>query len=122
MKNVEEILAGAKDAMTVRKVFGDPYEKDGVTVIPAATIRGGWGGGGGSGHDEEHKAEGSGFGGGFGVYAKPAGAYIVKDGDVRWEPAVDPMRPVIAAQAVAIAALLAWRTVARVRGKGKGKD
>jgi len=116
MKKVEEILEGAKDAMTVRKVFGDPFEKDGVTIIPAATIRGGWGGGGGAGHDDKNN-EGEGFGGGFGVYANPAGAYVIKGGDVRWEPAVDPMRPVIAAQAVAIAALLAWRAVARVRGK-----
>jgi hypothetical protein len=43
--NVEEIMAQAKDTMTVKRVFGEPYEKDGVTVIPAAAIGGGAGGG-----------------------------------------------------------------------------
>ena len=27
----------AKDAMTVKRVYGEPFENDGVTVIPAAS-------------------------------------------------------------------------------------
>jgi uncharacterized spore protein YtfJ len=41
-------------------VFGEPYEKDGVTIIPAARIRGGAGGGGGEDADDalaEHGQE-----------------------------------------------------------------
>ena len=37
--DVHEVLNHARDAMTVKRVFGDPYEKDGVTVIPSASSR-----------------------------------------------------------------------------------
>jgi uncharacterized spore protein YtfJ len=46
--DVHEVLNHAREAMTVKRVFGDPYEKDGVTVIPVANVMGGAGGGGGS--------------------------------------------------------------------------
>ena len=44
--DVHEVLNHARDAMTVKRVFGDPYEKDGVTVIPVANVMGGAGAGG----------------------------------------------------------------------------
>ncbi len=77
--NVDEMIRGTQDAMTVKRVYGDPIEKDGLTVIPAAKVMGGGGGGG----DAENNA-----GGGFGVRARPAGAWVIKDGKVRWEPAL----------------------------------
>ena len=40
MPNVEEILQGARDAMTVGRVYGDAIEQEGVTVIPAAVVGG----------------------------------------------------------------------------------
>lgn len=86
---VQEVLSTARDTITVRRVFGEPYEKDGVTVIPAARVGGG--GGGGSGFDETGRENG---GGGFGVGGRPAGVYVVKDGRVSWQPAVDPTRMV----------------------------
>ena len=46
MPNVDEMLQGVRDALTVEKVYGAPIEKDDVTVIPAAHLRGGAGGGG----------------------------------------------------------------------------
>jgi uncharacterized spore protein YtfJ len=105
--DVDEILRGARDAMSVTRVFGEPYEQDGVTVIPAATVRGG-GGGGGDNQDNG--------GGGFGLVATPAGAYVIKDGDVRWEPAVDPDRVVHGWQMVAALGLLvAWAVARRLR-------
>ena len=73
MPDVDEILRGAREAISVTRVFGEPHEQDGVTVIPAATVRGGGGGGG----DSEDNG-----GGGFGLMAKPAGAYVIKDGEV----------------------------------------
>jgi uncharacterized spore protein YtfJ len=97
---LDELVASAKDALTVSRVFGDPIERDGVTTIPVATVAGGAGGGGG------HDAEGQeGEGGGFGVSAKPAGVYVISDGDVRWRPAIDVNR--LAAYAVALAAIVA---------------
>jgi uncharacterized spore protein YtfJ len=44
---VHDVIAQARDALTVKRVFGEPYEKDGVTVIPAARVQGGAGAGGG---------------------------------------------------------------------------
>src|SRR2546426_2864283 len=60
--NALEVLNQTRDAMTARRVYGEPYQQDGVTVIPAANV---WGGGGGGGD-----TEGNG-GGGVGVGAGP---------------------------------------------------
>lgn len=83
-------IAGVRDALTVGRVFGAPYDLDGVTVIPVARVTGGGGGGGGesTGDDEP----GSGFGGGFGMDARPVGVYEVRDDEVTWRPAVDATR------------------------------
>jgi uncharacterized spore protein YtfJ len=81
--NVDEFLEGARDAMSVRRVYGDPIEQDGVIVVPAAAVAGG-GGGGGDNADNG--------GGGFGLRARPVGAYVIRDGEVTWKPALDPLR------------------------------
>jgi uncharacterized spore protein YtfJ len=58
---VAELATTVRDTITVSRVFAEPYEKDGVTVIAAATVAGGAGGGGG--HDERgQKGEGGGLG------------------------------------------------------------
>ena len=104
-------LDRVRDAITVQRVFGDPIERDGVTVIPAAFVGGGGGGGGGT------QADGNvGSGGGFGVKARPAGALVIRDGDVRWEPAVDPERRIAIVAALGVVGILAVRSlVARRR-------
>jgi uncharacterized spore protein YtfJ len=107
-------LGQVGDAVTVKRVFGEPYERDGVTIIPAALVLGGGGGGGGEGPTEEG---GSGSGGGFGVVARPAGAYVIKEGRVTWTPAVDVNRIVIGCQIVALVAILARRSVKKARAK-----
>ena len=86
--NIDETLAKARDAITVKRVYGEPYERNGVTVIPAAAVGGGGGGGSGEG------AEGgqTGAGGGFGLSGRPVGAYVISGDSVRWEPAVDVTR------------------------------
>lgn len=84
----QDTISKAQDAVTVRRVYGEPYERDGVTVIPAAEIRGGGGGGGG----EDPRGGGSGSGGGFALGARPVGAYVIDGGHVRWEPAIDVTR------------------------------
>ena len=58
MTNIDDIISTARDSMTARRVFGDPYEKDGVTLIPAAAVRGGGGGGEG---DDGSSTGGGGF-------------------------------------------------------------
>jgi uncharacterized spore protein YtfJ len=100
MANVDEMFAGVRDAATVKRVFGDPIESDGVTIVPAARVRGGAGGGG----DAEHNG-----GGGFGVTATPVGAYVIRDGEVSWQPARDQSRIALGWQLVAgLAVLAAW--------------
>jgi uncharacterized spore protein YtfJ len=98
---IEELISGARDVLDVDRVYGEPYEKNGLTVIPAATVRGG--GGGGTGEDEK---AGSGKGGGFGMIARPSGAWIVEDGQVTWKPVVDVNRIVLGGQLVALAAIV----------------
>jgi uncharacterized spore protein YtfJ len=84
-------LRGTRDAMTVRGVYGEAYELDGVTVIPVARVSGGAGGGGGEGTGPDD-AGGHGFGTGFGFGAQPVGVYEVRGGHVEWKPAIDVSR------------------------------
>ena len=108
-----ELMQQVKDALTVKRVIGEPYERDGLTVIPAATIRGGAGGGGGEGKTPDGAASGSGSGGGFGLTAKPAGVFVIDGNKVRWQPAVDVNRIILGGQIVAIVLLLVAGSVFR---------
>ena len=83
-----QTIAKAQDTVTVRRVYGEPYERNGVTVIPAAQVAGGGGAGGG----EDPNGGGSGGGGGFGMAARPVGAYVIRGDQVKWRPAVDLSR------------------------------
>jgi len=114
---VTEVISTAKDAITVKRVFAEPYEKDGVTVIAAAAVSGG--AGGGTGHDEKGQ---DGEGGGFGMSGRPAGAYVIQNGEVNWRPAVDPNRIVTMVGLVAIAYLLSRPRVARARAKSRSRQ
>ena len=46
------ITHAARDTLTVRRVFGESYERDGTLVIPVASVWGGTGSGWGSGSGE----------------------------------------------------------------------
>lgn len=98
---ITDALSAASDAITVKRVFAEPYEKDGMTVIPAAAVAGG--AGGGSGTDAQGQ---QGEGGGFGANARPVGAYVIKDGQLHWRPAIDANRVITIAGLMAIAYLL----------------
>jgi uncharacterized spore protein YtfJ len=121
--DVHEVLNHTRDAMTVKRVFGDPYEKDGVVVIPVANVMGGAGAGGGPGTGaqpasagEEAVGEGardSGYGMGYGLRATPAGVYVIKGGEVEWKPALDMNSLTLQRAGVAIVALLVLRSIIR---------
>jgi uncharacterized spore protein YtfJ len=100
MPNVDEILEGARDAISVRRVYGDPIEQEGVTVIPAAKV----GGGGGGGGDDAQNG-----GAGFGLGARPVGAFVIRGDQVSWVPAVDVSRVLL----IGLAALLVLRSIVR---------
>lgn len=101
---VDELLSQPRDAMTVRRVFGDPIERSGLTILPVARVRGG--AGGGHGRHEAAKGEATdegtgadtGWGGGWGADAKPAGVYVIRGDEVSWQPAVDVNRIVLGGQ------------------------
>jgi uncharacterized spore protein YtfJ len=120
--DVHEVLNHARDAMTVKRVFGDPYEKDGLTVIPVANVMGGAGGGGGSsagvpaGTGDAVATDGapeSGYGIGYGLRATPAGVYVIKDGEVEWKPALDVNRVALQRTGAIIAGLFVLRSIIR---------
>lgn len=100
--NIDEMLAGARDAINVKRVYGDPIEKNGVTLIPAAKVRGGGGGGG----DKENNG-----GGGFGITARPVGAYVIRGEEVSWVPALDVTRTATLGMLTGIISLLVLRSV-----------
>ncbi|MDA0636135.1 spore germination protein GerW family protein [Nonomuraea sp. MCN248] len=137
--DIVEIAEKSKDSAQVKRVFGDPVQHGDVVVIPVARIAYGGGGGGGQGEkepvakepvakepvakepgakeqgDKRRGESGSGGGLGYGVSATPAGVFVIKDGDVRWQPAVDVNRIVAGGQIVAVVLLLTLRAIMKRR-------
>ena len=90
------VLERAEEAMTARRVFGDPIQVEGVTILPVATVGGGGGGG--------QKGEGD-SGVGFGLHAQAAGVFVIRDGDAKWRPALNLNRVILGGQIVGLAAI-----------------
>jgi len=111
MTQLEEMLAETKDLVTVKKVYGEPYQSNGVVFVPAASIRGGMGGGEG----ERSATTPAGQGGGMGISARPIGAYRIRGNDVDWVPAVDVTRVIVTGQIVAIVFLWVLRSILKAR-------
>ena len=72
-------------AADARRIYGQPIEQDGVTVIPVAKVGYGFGGGGGKKDDDE------GMGGGGGLGLIPVGWIEIKNGETRFRPTRDPL-------------------------------
>jgi uncharacterized spore protein YtfJ len=100
-------------------IFGEPVERSGVTVIPVAKAR--WGFGGGAGHrkkgDDPGKAGGGsseclvgeeedGAGGGGGVTVTPVGFIEIKDGQAEFRPIRSTSLPLMIAGGFATLFLL----------------
>jgi uncharacterized spore protein YtfJ len=109
--NVSEILAMATESAHVKRVFGEPIEREGALVIPVATVIGGMGGGQGTQGDGSEQGSGA----GLGIVARPAGMYVIKGDNVAWRPALDLNRVILGGQAVAVVALLVRRSIFRRR-------
>lgn len=92
----DDVLTRVGDQLGIRRVFGEPIERDGITVVPVAVAIGG--GGGGTGPDEQ------GSGGGIGGMVRGIGVYAVSNGQVRFVPAIDTTA--LAAMGVLLAGLL----------------
>jgi uncharacterized spore protein YtfJ len=101
------ILAKLGESVTGHKSFGPSFEHDGTLVIPVAYVFGG--GGGGEGEEPGKPGEGQGvkkgLGGGFGLVSWPIGAYVIRNGQVRWVPVIDPA-VMVGAGALALATVI----------------
>jgi uncharacterized spore protein YtfJ len=113
--DVATLMEKGGGSLNAGRVFSEPITQDGVTVVLAAKVAGGGGGSEGQQQAEEQQGLRSGTGGGFGLGAKPAGAFVLKEGVLHWRPAVDLNRVIFGAQAVVIAALGALSTVLTAR-------
>jgi uncharacterized spore protein YtfJ len=102
--NVDEMIQGAQNAIAVSRVYGEPIQKNGVTLIPVAEVMGGAGGG----SDEAKNG-----GGGFGVSARPVGMWVIRGEAVHWEPAVDATKLGLRGMVVAIVFLFVVRSVVK---------
>ena len=108
-RRTDEILTLLADRLgarlSVKTVFGDPVERDGVTVVPVAVARFGFGGGGGSGPEEGQGGDGGGGGGTM----TAIGHIELRDGRSRFVPVVHPLRMAMLAAATAMAIALIRR-------------
>ncbi|WP_326948802.1 hypothetical protein OG439_08415 [Amycolatopsis sp. NBC_01307] len=102
-----QLASVARDLFSAKLVYGEPVEQDGVVVIPATTV---FGGGGGGAAETLPLREGA----GFGVLARPAGAFVLRDGSAKWVPAVDVTR-------LGLVAAVAVVAVAKVFTKRAGR-
>lgn len=122
MPTFSEVMEEASQSIGAKRIFGEPYVKNGVTVIPAARVMGGVGGGEGETRTVTEGADAgtarpSGIGGGYGLSGGPAGAFVIKGDDVKWLPAVDVNRLMLGFQIVMVVFFLTVRSIARARAK-----
>jgi uncharacterized spore protein YtfJ len=91
-------------------VFGEPVERNGLTVIPVAKARWGFGGGGGSAARNDRGPGGS--GGGGGMVMSPVGYIEVRDGRAAFRPIRDPRAYLPYVVAAVVVAMLSLRALA----------
>ena len=105
--DVKEAVEAARESMTVRRVYSEPYERNGVTVIPAASVQGGAGGGSGEAHRWQDR--------GWWRLRPPRPArraYVIRGDEVYWESALISTGLILGGQ---IVALLVLRSIRRAR-------
>ena len=103
---VERMAERVGGKASVRAIFGDPIERGGITVIPVARVRWGFGGGAGRGPIAvgpgtaesavgtptfDEGISGAGTGGGGGVSADPVGYLEIGPDGATFKPIVSPM-------------------------------
>jgi uncharacterized spore protein YtfJ len=127
---VERIAERVGASANVRAVFGEPIERDGITVVPVARVRWGFGGGAGRGpigvgpgSDREgapraggidEGLSGMGTGGGGGATADPVGYLEIGPDGVSFIPIGVPMPSPGFLLAGGAAAAIVLRAIARL--------
>lgn len=111
---LRRFVEGVRDNFTVRTVYGDPVEAQGVTVIPVAQTYFGFGGGGGGGRR-------GGTGGGGGGVVRPMGFIEVTKSGARWVPITRAWQRIAIRALPPIIAVLVGRALRR-RGQVEPKE
>ena len=127
---VERMAERVGGKASVRAVFGDPIERDGITVIPVAKVRWGFGGGAGRGPiavgpgidgqtpevllSDDSSQSGAGSGGGGGVTAEPIGYLEIGPDGANFRPITPVMPSPGFLLASGVAAMLVLRGLARL--------
>jgi uncharacterized spore protein YtfJ len=114
MMDISDTLEGVRGALSDRLntqvAYGEPYEVDGITVIPVARVFMGFGAGGGVGEPErstngEDAVAPAGGGGGGGGLVQPLGFIEIDSTGARWV-ALEPSKAEVALRALMIAAVM----------------
>ena len=95
-----EVFKSSQENINASRVFGEPFHVDGAVILPVAVV----GGGGGVGSRPDRQG---GMGLGFG--AKPAGVYVIKNGEATWRPALNLNLIIAGGQLIALAGIFAIR-------------
>jgi len=91
------LVESLQEKFSARIVYGDPVEKDGTVLLPAAWVAGGGGGGSDMTAESAERA-----GGGFGLFARPSGSWVVTSEGAEWVPAVDLTAMMLAGSVLAL--------------------
>ena len=81
----ERLAEAFKTFADAKMIYGEPIERDGMTIIPVAKLRYGFGGGGGKHNRDE------GGGGGGGMIVQPAGYIELKGGTSKFRAIREPI-------------------------------
>ena len=118
-RRVDAMLAALSERLgtqfSAASVFSPPVERDGVTVVPVASVRLGLGGGGGADRDKHQDGAGAGVGG----TVTPMGYIEVKDGQSRYVPLVHPARMMALTAGAVLAGLAILRPLLSPQPAGR---
>jgi uncharacterized spore protein YtfJ len=84
---LQPVLSAVVNQAGAKTVYGEPISVNGMTVVPVARVRCGFGGGSGR-NAREKESEGGGGGGGF--VARPVGFVEIHEEASRFVPIIDP--------------------------------
>ncbi len=88
---IESLARSVQNSLSTTTIYGEPITAGGVTVVPVAEVRFGFGGGGGGGtgpSTEDGVTNTGGGGGGGGV--RPVGFIEITESGSRWVPVEPP--------------------------------
>ncbi|MFD3001887.1 spore germination protein GerW family protein [Pontibacter toksunensis] len=105
---VERIAEKMSAAANAKRIYGEPVERNGVTVIPVSKAAYGFGGGAGTKAGEE------GSGGGGGMVLTPVGYIEIKEGTTKFRPIQDPQTLIKLFAISGVAVLLTARSITKI--------